>query len=409
MKFEKLGNIADFINGAAFKPEDWGNEGMKIIRIQNLTDITKPYNYTKRNVDDKYIVRKGDVLVSWSATIDVFIWNDEDALLNQHIFKVIFDYSKVNKNYFIVALKQTINELSKFAHGSTMKHVIKKDFDNHKIYLPPLPDQIRIAAILSKAETLIAQRKQAIHLLDDYLKSTFLELFGDPVRNEKGWEMKPLKSLLIKPSMNGIYVPKELYSNSGIEMVHMSDLFYNIICRGNLKRVNIKENEIEKYNLTSSDLLIARRSLNFEGAAKACLIPKSIEPLVYESSMIRISPNLKLINTIYLFYFFNDKKAKSKYILKHITKSTISGINNSNLNKIEIIVPPLSLQTQFANIVEKVEQQKAKYETSLRELELMYGSLSQQAFKGEMGAKEDGNVRIAAEPEVEYKRKGGEK
>ncbi|MGO4822205.1 MULTISPECIES: restriction endonuclease subunit S [unclassified Flavobacterium] len=388
MNQERLGNIATFINGAAFKPEDWNDEGLRIIRIQNLTNPNKPYNRTLRKVDDKYIVKKGDVLVSWSATIDVFIWeNEEDALLNQHIFKVVFDFSKVEKRYFIFALKQTIDELTKFAHGSTMKHVVKKDFDNHKIFLPPLPDQIRIAEILSQAENLITQRKESILLLDELLKSTFLEMFGDPALNEKRWKIEIIQNLVFKPSMNGHYVPKEQYLPNGTEMVHMSDLFYNIVPRGKLKRVLIPEKEIEKYSITEFDLLIARRSLTFEGAAKACLIPKSDEPLVFESSMIKLSPDLTKILPIYLFYYLNNDRAKSNYILKHITKSTISGINQSNLNKVEVILPPLKLQNKFASIVEKVETLKTKYQASLKELENMYGLLSQKAFKGELKVK----------------------
>jgi type I restriction enzyme S subunit len=141
-------------------------------------------------VPDKYLVNRGDVLVSWSATIDVFEWAGDSALLNQHIFKVEFDQSKIDKDYFKIALKKTISDLSRFAHGSTMKHVVKKDFEGHQIPLPSIEDQIRIAHLLSKVEVLIAQRKQHLKQLDDLLKSVFLEIFGDPVRNEKGWEKK---------------------------------------------------------------------------------------------------------------------------------------------------------------------------------------------------------------------------
>lgn len=151
-----------------------------------------------------------------------------------------------------------------------------------------------------------------------------------------------------------------------------------------MKRVLISEREIEKYRLTEFDLLIARRSLTFEGAAKACLIPKSQEPLVFESSMIRLSPNLNKVLPLYLFYYLNNDRAKSKYVLKHITKSTISGINQTNLNKIEVTVPPIELQTQFATMVTKTEALKEQYRRSLLELENLYGALSQKAFKGEL-------------------------
>ena len=109
----ELGKVAQFINGAAFKPEDWGDEGKKIIRIQNLTDQSKPYNKTLRQVDSKLVVERGDLLVSWSATLGVFEWTDEDALLNQHIFRVVPDLHRVDKNYLKHSLKNAITEMDK--------------------------------------------------------------------------------------------------------------------------------------------------------------------------------------------------------------------------------------------------------------------------------------------------------
>ena len=96
MKMVALGEVAEFINGAAFKPEDWGEDGLRIIRIQNLNDASKPYNRTLKRVPSKYEVLPGTLLVSWSASLGVFVWNEPDiALLNQHIFKVVPNTKKV--------------------------------------------------------------------------------------------------------------------------------------------------------------------------------------------------------------------------------------------------------------------------------------------------------------------------
>ncbi|NCS22752.1 MAG: hypothetical protein GPJ15_24810 [Microcystis aeruginosa G11-06] len=175
-----LGEVAEFINGAAFKPEDWHENGRKIIRIQNLNDSSKPYNLTTRNIDKKYEVNTGDILVSWSASLGVFEWLErETALLNQHIFKVIPDKSKVNKNYLKYSLDKALNDMECHLHGATMKHVNRKEFLETKIYLPPLEEQRRIAAILDKADRVRRKRKEAIRLTEELLKSTFLEMFGD--------------------------------------------------------------------------------------------------------------------------------------------------------------------------------------------------------------------------------------
>ncbi|MFN8892352.1 MAG: type I restriction endonuclease subunit S [Betaproteobacteria bacterium] len=89
MRRVRLGDAARFINGAAFKPTDWASEGLPIIRIQNLTGTGEHFNYTTRKVKDELVVEQGDLLVSWSATLDVYRWAGPRGLLNQHIFKVL--------------------------------------------------------------------------------------------------------------------------------------------------------------------------------------------------------------------------------------------------------------------------------------------------------------------------------
>lgn len=382
MKLERLGNIGQFINGAAFKPEDWSESGMKIIRIQNLTDQTKPFNRTHRKVDKKYIIKKGDVLVSWSATIGVFVWDDEDALLNQHIFKVVFDETKVEKQYFIVALKKTIDELSKFAHGSTMKHVVKKDFDNHVIPLPSLSEQIQIANILSKAENLIAQRKESIGLLDEFLKSTFLEMFGGI---EKMKKMKPENlSVHIEFLTSGSRGWAKYYSKSGAKFLRIQNVWKGTLRKDELQYVDApKTQESIRTRVQEGDLLITITA----DLGRTAVVPKNFGE-AYINQHIALVRLKKSINPTYAAYYFfmpfgySAIKKKNKSVVK-------SGLTFNDIRTLPIIIPPPELQTQFTQIVEKTEALKIQYQQSLQELENLYGSLSQKAFKGELKMNEN--------------------
>ena len=96
-----LGNVATYINGYAFKPSDWAEDGTPIIRIQDLTGNSYQMNRFKGIVDSKYDVNSGDVLISWSASLGVYVWNRGNAVLNQHIFKVVFDKEEVDKDFFL--------------------------------------------------------------------------------------------------------------------------------------------------------------------------------------------------------------------------------------------------------------------------------------------------------------------
>ena len=126
----KLGNIATFINGMAFKPEDWEDNGLPIIRIQNLTGTSKEFNYTNKNIDDKYIVEKNDILVSWSASLGVYKWNGEKSVLNQHIFKVLNNKMEINNDFLRYLLESKLEIMKSQVHGATMKHITKKKFDD---------------------------------------------------------------------------------------------------------------------------------------------------------------------------------------------------------------------------------------------------------------------------------------
>ncbi len=175
-------------------------------------------------------------------------------------------------------------------------------YDRHYKYLkrtevvvPPLPEQRRIAAILDKAEALRAKRREALAQLDELTQSIFIDMFGDPSSEAPRFENMPLESLIDDGLQNGAYFAKDAYSVDGIEMVHMSDAFGGIIQRGSLKRVLCTQSDIEKYGLTTDDIIIARRSLTYDGAAKPCMVPHDTQPLIFESSFIRIRPNKELL------------------------------------------------------------------------------------------------------------------
>jgi type I restriction enzyme S subunit len=143
----RLVDAGQFINGLAFKPSDWGSIGRPIIRIQNLSGRSPDFNRTTGTFDSSVLVRDGDILVSWSATLDAFIWRGEEGVLNQHIFRVL-PAPLADKGYLYWLLKWVIRQLaeSDHAHGLVMSHINRGPFLAHPIPLPPLAEQKRIVA-----------------------------------------------------------------------------------------------------------------------------------------------------------------------------------------------------------------------------------------------------------------------
>ncbi len=179
MEYKRLGDIATYINGYPFKPEDRGTTGLPIIRIQDLTGNAYDLGFYDGNYPERIEINDGDVLISWSASLGIYVWNRGKALLNQHIFKVAFDKCAVNKQYFVYAVQHKLQEMETKAHGATMKHIVKKDFDNTVIPFPTLEEQEEIAKIINHASGIIFARQQQLQKLDELVKARFVELFYD--------------------------------------------------------------------------------------------------------------------------------------------------------------------------------------------------------------------------------------
>ncbi len=158
----RVNDTGFYVNGLAFKPTDWVVSGKPIIRIQNLTDPLKPLNYARGKFPDEVTVRTGDLLVSWSATLDAFIWDRDEAVLNQHIFKVIPCYELVAHGFLYWLLKVSIRELeeSEHAHGLAMTHINREPFLAHAVAIPPLAEQHRIVAKVNELMVLCDQLEQ---------------------------------------------------------------------------------------------------------------------------------------------------------------------------------------------------------------------------------------------------------
>jgi type I restriction enzyme S subunit len=174
-KVVKLFDTADFINGRGFKSSEWIEFGLPIIRIQNLNDVNAYFNYASEGYENKYLVKRGDILFSWSASIDIYKWNGRDAWLNQHIFKVVPN-TNINQDYLFYLLKRVVLNLEDQLHGTTMKHVTRKTLSLIKVQIPDINTQIHIAKKLNNIEKSISSL--ADNDIANLYKSLINRIFG---------------------------------------------------------------------------------------------------------------------------------------------------------------------------------------------------------------------------------------
>lgn len=177
----RMGDVATYINGYAFKPTNWSENGLPIIRIQNLNNANAEYNYFDGVLPEKYLVRKGDVLVSWATHLEAYIWKGHDAWLNQHIFKVVFDKIPINDVYFVYSTEEALRQAFKNAHGfkPTMEHIKRSDFEDAVIQLPNVEVQNKFAKFAAQVDKSKLTIQQSLDKLEILKKALMQQYFGD--------------------------------------------------------------------------------------------------------------------------------------------------------------------------------------------------------------------------------------
>lgn len=371
-----LGDVAEFINGVAFKPEDWGTEGKPIIRIQNLNDPLKEYNYTEREVKDTNIARKGDLLVSWSASLGVYEWNGQDACINQHIFKVVPNNEKIDKTYLKRALELSIVEMESQVHGATMKHITRGKFLANQIPLPPLEEQRRIASILDQADELRQKRQQAIEKLDQLLQATFIDMFGDPASNPKGWNLGKLGDV-IHSAKDGPHVSPN-YSETGIPFLSTRHVRAGKIVWDDLKFITEEDAQIhwKKCKPTRGDLLYTKGGTT----GLAAVVDTDLDFAVWVHVAL-LKTNHDKVRSEWLVSMLN-----TQYCYEQSQRYT-HGIANRDLGlkrmvNIEMYIPSLDEQDKFVNFKNKLMKNNLLFENSNSYFEQLFKSLQNQAFNG---------------------------
>lgn len=349
------------------------------------------------------LVPKGTVIVVSRVGVGKAAIAPFDLCFSQDCQGLILKNELVSEGYFIKAIQKSLGLLTKKARGATITGVTKDEIKKLTIHVPTLQDQIRIANILSKAEALISHRKESLLLLDEFLKSTFLEMFGDPVRNEKGWDKARLGNFIENIIAGSSYggEQKENLEVDELGVLKVSAVTWGVFNPKEFKAIKKKDITGKIVNPVKGDLLFSRANTK-ELVGATCIVNADYPRLFLPDKIWNIKLNENEVDKYYLHFLLQNNDFKN--VLTRDATGTSSSMLNISMEKLRNLnfpKPPLILQTKFAHIVEKTESLKAHNQSSLHELENLYGSLSQRAFKGELNVK-GAVLLMAAEPSEQY-------
>ena len=301
-----------------------------------------------------------------------FVVDDRSRLEGRYLYWLL--QSKV----FIARARGAVRAATK-----SRERVEKERLFEIPVPLPPLAEQRRIAAVLDKADGVRRKRRESLRLLDEFLRSAFLEMFGDPVKNDKGWETATLGETIAEGPQNGLYRPSSEYG-SGTPIVRIDSFYDGAITKlESLKRVRIGEADVAQFGLREGDVLVNRvNSREFLG--KSALVPALTEPTVYESNMMRFRVTADLLDPCYLVALL-----QTPFFRQQVARRTRDAVNQASFNQddlrsFELRIPGLDLQRRYRKVKNQVLALQLTMRRAEQNADSLFDSLSQRAF-GETG------------------------
>jgi type I restriction enzyme S subunit len=296
--------------------------------------------------------------------------------LNQHIFRVVPDNSKVIKDYLRHMLTGALVDMEEHLHGATMKHVNRGEFLSTKIPLPPLEEQRRIAAILDKADELRIKRRQALAHLDALTQSIFHSMFGD-LANER---QIPLRDAVAPGTIvtYGIVQAGDEYP-SGVPYVRTGDIRNGRIDQEGLRRTDPAiAAKFARSRIAAGDIVMSIRAT----VGTVALTPQELDGANLTQGTARIAPGLET-EASYLLEYLRTPRVQ-QWIQKQVKGATFKEITLDRLRQLPVSIPRKADQLSFGRAVSAVEKLKGKHHAHLSDLEILFASLQDRAFRGEL-------------------------
>lgn len=393
----KIGDLCELINGRAFKPEDWGAAGLPIVRIQNLNNPEAPFNHYDGEVRERFLIDSGNLLFAWSGTpgtsFGAHVWRGEKAILNQHIFNVLFNDQLVDRDFFRLAINQKLDELINKAHGGVgLRHVTKGKFEETEIAVPPPSEQRRIVAKLDQLfERTTSAREQLAYiptLVEHYKQAILRKAFSGELTAD--WREKHGRDLPDAVQLGS--VASDFSYGSAAKSAPTGKV--PVLRMGNIKDGKLDwsdlvftsdEREIEKYRLSPGDVLFNRT--NSPALVGKTALYTGEQPAIYAGYLIRVRCEESL-DPRYLTYALNSPDGRDYCWQVKTDGVSQSNINAKKLAAFSFLLPEIEEQQEVIRLIESafdwIERVSGERDKAATMLDHLDSGLLAKAFNGEL-------------------------
>lgn len=375
-EYKSFTKVCDVTYGYAFDSKCFTDnpEDTPLIRIR---DVKRGFSETFYNgeIPDGYKVMEGDYLVGMDGEFNIGQWGKRPGVLNQRVCKMNSSSTELINQYMYYFMKVCLKSIEDETPFVTVKHLSAKRINQIQIPLPPLSTQLAIVSELDKINELIRLKKEQLKDFDNLAQSLFYEMFGDPVENKMGWEVKTFGE--IGSVERGAGISKKDFVKEGLPCIHYGQLHTILGPRTTKHFTSIPHNLLPKYKIAhTGDLVMAITSEDVEGSCKSTVWLGDYDIIVGSDAAIF---HHKQDGTFLSYYtmtkaFFNEKA-------KYAKGFKVTHISAKEIEKIPVYLPPLSLQRLFAQRIEQIEREKSEVQKSIQDLETLLASRMQYWFE----------------------------
>lgn len=379
MEYITVKELFKITKGKKVEEIDYKNENS--IRYIQIDDLRNNNNIKHCENINKYVIaKKEDIIIAWDGANAGTIGFGIEGAIGSTLAILRKENKEMDTEFCGLFLRSKSAYLREKCTGATIPHIQRTALEDIKIPKISLNKQIEIKNIINKSQELIDKRKEQIEALDELVKSQFIEMFGDPITNRKGWEKGKIADIIIKTQYGTSNKANE--ENGQFKILRMGNITYNgQFDFSDMKYIDLTDDEQKKYLVYKGEVLFNRT--NSKELVGKTAVYKENKPMAYAGYLVKAIPNERATGE-FIAAYMNTKYVKSK--LLNMAKNIVgmANINAEEFKKIDIYIPPIELQNEYIKFIEQVDKLKFEMEKSLKELEDNFNSLMQRAFKGEL-------------------------